>query len=221
LNSPKVLVTEPLAAEGVEILKKEVQVDVKLGLKPDELIAAIDGYEGLIVRSETKVTQKVIEAGRKLQVIARAGVGIDNIDVAAATQRGIVVVNAPTANTMAAAEHTIALMFAMARHIPQAHANLKKGQWLRQNYVGVELRNKVLGIVGLGNVGSEVARRVQGLQMKVLSYDPFVSPEYARNLRVELVPFERLGFHHPASAVDATGQESDRSEGARAGQAKR
>jgi len=192
LDKMKVLVTERLATEGLAILEKEVQVDVKLGLKPDELVAVIDGYEGLIVRSETKVTEKVIQAGKKLQVIARAGVGIDNIDVAAATQRGIVVVNAPTANTMAAAEHTVALMLAMARHIPQAHSNLKNGQWLRQNYVGVELRHKVLGILGLGNVGSEVARRVQGLQMKVVAHDPFVSPEYARNLRVELVPFETL-----------------------------
>lgn len=188
----RVLITEPLAAEGVEILKKEVEVDVKTGLKPDELKAVLGDYEGLIVRSETKVTQDVIEAGKNLQVIARAGVGIDNIDVAAATQRGIVVVNAPTANTMAAAEHTIALMLAMARHIPQAHVHLKKGEWLRKNFVGVELRNKILGIVGLGNVGSEVARRVQGLQMRVVAYDPFVSPEYARNLRVELVPFESL-----------------------------
>ena len=145
-----------------------------------------------MVRSETKVTAKVIEAGKKLQVIARAGVGIDNIDVEAATQRGIVVVNAPTANTMAAAEHSIALMLALARHIPQAHDSLKDGAWKRQNFVGVEVRNKTLGIVGLGNVGSEVARRVQGFQMKVLGYDPYVSPEYARNLRVELVPLEQI-----------------------------
>jgi len=119
-------------------------------------------------------------------------VGIDNIDVEAATQRGIVVVNAPTANTMAAAEHSIALMLALARHIPQAHESLKGGAWKRQNYVGVEVRNKTLGIVGLGNVGSEVARRVQGFQMRVLGYDPYVSPEYARNLRVELVPLDQI-----------------------------
>jgi D-3-phosphoglycerate dehydrogenase len=188
----KVLVADPIAPEGVEILKKSAEVDVKTGLKPEELVAIIGEYEGLMVRSETKVTAKVIEAGKKLQVIARAGVGIDNIDVESATQRGIVVVNAPTANTMAAAEHSIALMLALARNIPQAHESLKEGVWKRQNFVGVEVRNKTLGIVGLGNVGSEVARRVQGFHMRVLGYDPYVSPEYARNLRVELVPLEQI-----------------------------
>jgi len=188
----KVLVADPIATEGIEILRKGADVDVKTGLKPEELLAIIGEYEGLMVRSETKVTAKVIEAGKKLQVIARAGVGIDNIDVEAATQRGIVVVNAPTANTMAAAEHSIALMLAMSRNIPQAHESLKGGAWKRQNFVGVEVRNKTLGIVGLGNVGSEVARRVQGFQMKVLGYDPYVSPEHARNLRVELVPLEQI-----------------------------
>ena len=188
----KVLVADPIAPEGIEILKKSADVDVKTGLKPEELLAIIGEYEGLMVRSETKVTAKIIEAGKKLQVIARAGVGIDNIDVEAATQRGIVVVNAPTANTMAAAEHSIALMLAMSRNIPQAHESLKGGAWKRQNFVGVEVRNKTLGIVGLGNVGSEVARRVQGFQMKVLGYDPYVSPEHARNLRVELVPLEQI-----------------------------
>jgi len=188
----KVLVADPIAPEGIEILKKHAEVDVKTGLKPEELISIIGEYEGLMVRSETKVTAKVIEAGKKLQVIARAGVGIDNIDVEAATQRGIVVVNAPTANTMAAAEHSVALMLALARHIPQAHDSLKSGAWKRQNFVGVEVRNKTLGIVGLGNVGSEVARRVQGFQMRVLGYDPYVSPEHARNLRVELVPLDQI-----------------------------
>jgi D-3-phosphoglycerate dehydrogenase len=188
----RVLVADPIAPEGIEILKKHAEVDVKTGLKPEELISIIGEYEGLMVRSETKVTAKVIEAGKKLQVIARAGVGIDNIDVEAATQRGIVVVNAPTANTMAAAEHSIALMLALARHIPQAHDSLKSGAWKRQNFVGVEVRNKTLGIVGLGNVGSEVARRVQGFQMRVLGYDPYVSPEHARNLRVELVPLDQI-----------------------------
>jgi D-3-phosphoglycerate dehydrogenase len=188
----KVLVADPVAPEGVEILKKHAEVDVKTGLKPEELAAIIGEYEGLMVRSETKVTAKIIEAGHKLQVVARAGVGIDNIDVEAATQRGIVVVNAPTANTMAAAEHTIALMMALARNIPQAHESLREGAWKRQNFVGVEVRNKTLGIVGLGNVGSEVARRVQGFHMRVLGFDPYVSPQYARNLHVELVTLEEI-----------------------------
>ena len=188
----KVLVTEPIAAEGIDILSQQADVDVKLGLRPEELISLIGDYEALMVRSETKVTQEVIESGKKLQVIARAGVGVDNIDLDAATQRGIVVVNVPTANTIAAAEHTIALMLALARHIPQAHAHLKGGAWQRDDFVGVEIRNKTLGIVGLGNVGSEVARRVQSFQMKVIAHDPFVSPEYAHNLRVELVSLENL-----------------------------
>jgi D-3-phosphoglycerate dehydrogenase len=188
----RVLVADPLAEEGLEVLRKQVEVDVRTKMKPDELVSVIGDYEAIVVRSETRVTREAIEAGKKLQVIARAGVGIDNVDLEAATQRGIVVVNAPTANTMAAAEHTVAMMLALARHIPQAHANLCGGAWMRQNFVGVELRNKTLGIVGLGNVGSEVARRVQGFRMKVIAYDPFVSLEYARNLRVELVSFEKV-----------------------------
>ncbi len=188
----RVLVADPVAPEGVEILRKHADVDVKTGLPPEELAAIIGEYEGLMVRSETRVTAGIIEAGRKLQVIARAGVGIDNIDVEAATQRGIVVVNAPTANTAAAAEHAVALMMALARNIPQAHESVKGGAWKRQSFVGVEVRNKTLGIVGLGNVGSEVARRVQGFHMRVLGFDPYVSPQYARNLHVELVTLEEI-----------------------------
>jgi len=188
----KVLVTEPLASEGMDILRKQIELDIKLGLGPEELIATIGEYEALMVRSETRVTRDVIEAGKKLQVIARAGVGVDNIDLDAATRKGIVVVNAPAANTVSAAEHAIALMFALARHLPQAHAHLKAGQWLRQNFVGIELRDKTVGIVGLGNVGSEVARRAQGLQMRIIAHDPFVSPEYANNLGAELVSLEDL-----------------------------
>jgi len=188
----KVLVAEPIAEEGLDILRKQADVDVKLELKPEELISVIGEYEALLVRSETRVTAEVVKAGEKLHVIARAGVGVDNIDVDAATQRGIIVVNAPAANTISAAEHTIALMFALARHIPQAHAHLSGGAWLRHEFLGIEVKNKTLGIIGLGNVGSEVARRVKGLQMKVIAYDPFISPDYARNLGVELVPLENL-----------------------------
>ena len=188
----KVLVAEPIAEEGLDILRKQVEVDIKLGLKPEELLAIIGEYDALMVRSETKVTSEVVKVGERLQVIARAGVGVDNIDIDAASQRGIIVVNAPTSNTMSAAEHTVALMFALARHIPQAHISLKGGNWLRKKFVGVELRNKKLGIIGLGNVGSEVARRVKGLRMKVIGYDPFVSLDYAHNLGVDLVPLEDL-----------------------------
>lgn len=188
----KILVADPLAEEGVEVLKRQAEVDVKLKLKPEELKSIIGDYEALIVRSETKATADIIEAGKKLQVIARAGVGLDNIDVEAATRKGIVVVNAPTGNTIAAAEHAIALMMALARHVPQASARLKSGVWQRSEYMGTELRGKTLGVVGLGNVGSAVARRAQAFEMRLIGYDPFVSSEYAHNLGVELVSMDKL-----------------------------
>jgi len=188
----KVLIADPIAEEGIEALRAHVEVDVRLGLGRDELIAAIGDYEAIVVRSETKVSAEVIEAGRKLQVIGRAGVGVDNIDVDAATRRGIVVVNAPAGNIVSAAEHTIALMLAMARYIPQANAQLRSGVWRRYDFLGIEVRNKTLGIIGLGNVGSEVARRAKGLEMRLIAHDPFVSIEYARNLGVELVSLKEL-----------------------------
>jgi D-3-phosphoglycerate dehydrogenase len=188
----KVLVADPISSEGIDILRSYAQVDIKLGLKSEEIISTIGDYEALIVRSQTQVSAEVIEAGKKLQVIARAGVGVDNIDVEEATRRGIVVVNAPTGNTISAAEHTIALMLALARHIPQANAMLKSGVWQRSDFMGIEVRNKTLGIIGLGNIGSEVARRAQGLEMKLIAYDPFISVDYAHNLRVELLSLEQL-----------------------------
>jgi D-3-phosphoglycerate dehydrogenase len=188
----RILVADPVAKEGIEALKSQAEVDVKTGLKPEQLKEIIGDYEALVVRSETKATADIIQAGKKLQVIARAGVGLDNIDVEAATRQGVVVVNAPTGNTIAAAEHTVAMMLALARHIPQANAKLKSGAWQRSDYMGVELRGKTLGVIGLGNVGSEVARRAQAFNMRVLGYDPFVSSDYARNLSVELVTLEQL-----------------------------
>jgi D-3-phosphoglycerate dehydrogenase len=188
----KVLVADPIAEEGIEIIRPVAEVDVKTGLKTEELVAIIGDYEGLLVRSQTQVTAEIIAAGRKLQVIGRAGVGIDNIDVDEATRRGIVVVNAPTGNTVSAAEHTLALMLALARHIPQASTALKGGAWQRSRFMGTELRGKILGIVGLGNVGSEVARRARAFEMRVIGCDPFVSEDMAASLQVELVPMERL-----------------------------
>lgn len=188
----KVLVAETIAEEGIEKLRSCVEVESYPQLKPEELIAKVGDFDGLVVRSQSKVTAQVIEAAHRLQVIARAGVGVDNIDVEAATRRGIVVVNAPTGNTIAAAEHSIALMLALARHIPQAHHSLKSGQWERAAFEGAEVRNKILGIIGLGNVGSEVARRAVGLEMKVIGYDPYVAPEYVQNLGVETVSLEEL-----------------------------
>ena len=188
----KVLVADPVAEEGIEALRAHADVDVKTGMSRDELIAVIGDYDALVVRSETKVTAEVIAAGKRLQIIGRAGVGVDNIDIEAATGKGIVVVNAPGGNTTSAAEHTIAMMLALARHIPQANARLKGGEWRRSDFMGTELRNKTLGIVGLGNVGSEVARRCGAMEMRIIAYDPLVSADYARNLGVELVPLEEL-----------------------------
>ncbi len=188
----KVLIADPVSDEGIDIIRPHAQVDVKTGLKPEELISIIGDYDALVVRSQTQVTAEVIKAGEKLLVIGRAGVGIDNIDVEEATLHGIAVVNAPTGNTISAAEHTIALMLALARHIPQASAVLKSGVWRRSDFMGTEVRNKTLGIIGLGNVGSEVARRARGMEMKLIAYDPFISIEHARNLHVEPVPLEQL-----------------------------
>ncbi len=188
----KILVADLVDEEGIDILRGYAEVDIKPRLKPEELISIIGDYEALIVRSQTQVSSKVIEAGKKLQVIGRAGVGVDNINVEEATRWGVVVVNAPTGNTTSAAEHSIALMLALARNIPQANAVLKSGVWRRSDFIGNEVRNKTLGIIGLGNVGSEVARRARGLEMKVISYDPFISVDHARNLQVEFVPLEQL-----------------------------
>ncbi|MFC2048463.1 phosphoglycerate dehydrogenase [Chloroflexota bacterium] len=188
----KILVADPVDEEGIDILRNCAEVDIRPGLKPDELISIIGDYEALVVRSQTQVTPEVIEAGKKLQIIGRAGVGVDNINVEEATRQGILVVNAPTGNTIAATEHTIALMLALARHIPQANAVLKSGVWRRNDFVGIEVKDKMLGVIGLGNVGSEVARRARGLEMKVIAYDPFISVDHAHNLQVELVPLEQL-----------------------------
>ncbi len=188
----KVLVADPLSKEGIDIIKGVAEVDVKTGLKEAELIQIIGNYEGLVVRSQTQVTAPVIEAGKKLIIIGRAGVGVDNIDLEAATRQGIIVVNAPTGNTISAAEHAIALMLSLARHIPNANAALKACKWERSKFTGTEVRGKTLGIIGLGNVGSAVARRARGLEMKVIGYDPFVSEDRARNLQIELVSLEQL-----------------------------
>jgi D-3-phosphoglycerate dehydrogenase len=188
----RILIADPIASEGIELLRTHAEVDVRTGLKPEELVGIVGDYDALVVRSETEVSAEVIAAGEKLQVIGRAGVGVDNIDVEAATRQGIVVVNAPLGNVVSAAEHSIALMLALARNIPQGHLRLKTGEWHRNDLLGAEIRGKVLGIVGLGRVGSEVARRAKGLEMQVIIHDPFVSPEYARNLGVELVSWEEL-----------------------------
>lgn len=188
----KVLIADSVSEEGINVLRSCAEVDVKTGLKTEELVSVIGDYEALVVRSQTQVTAEVIAAGKKLQVIGRAGVGVDNVDIEEATRRGIVVVNAPTGNTISAAEHTIALLLALARHIPQANTSLKSGAWKRSAFMGTEVRNKTLGLIGLGNVGSEVARRARGLEMKLIAHDPFISAEHAHNLQVELVTMKQL-----------------------------
>ena len=191
---PRILVADPIAREGMELLHTFASVDARHGLTSDELIATVPDYDALIVRSETRVTPEVIAAGVRLRVIARAGVGVDNIAVDAATRRGIIVVNSPTGNIAAAAEHTVALLFALARHIPDATASLREGRWERSRFVGAEIRGKTLGIIGLGKVGAEVARRAGegGLGMRLLATDPYASPETARALNVEMVALEEL-----------------------------
>ncbi|MBU4077561.1 MAG: phosphoglycerate dehydrogenase [Euryarchaeota archaeon] len=188
----KVLVSDPIADQGIEILKNDVDVDIATGLEPSDLIKRIGNYEALIVRSETQVTKEVINAGKKLKIIGRAGVGVDNIDVNAATERGIIVVNAPEGNTISAAEHTIAMMMSMSRNIPQANASLKSKKWDRKKFMGVEVRGKMLGVVGLGRIGSEVAKRALGMEMIILAYDPFISAERAKDLGVELTTVEDI-----------------------------
>ncbi len=182
----RILVAEPLAEEGVALLRAQHQVDVRTGLSRQDFLAALPDYDALLVRSQVSVDAEAIAAGSRLVVVGRAGVGVDNVDLDAATRAGIVVVNAPTGNTVAAAEHTIALMFALARHVPAADASVRRGEWKRSAFTGVELRGRTLGIVGLGKIGMAIADRARGLQMDVIGHDPFVSHDAAANHGVAL-----------------------------------
>ncbi|PKM88298.1 MAG: phosphoglycerate dehydrogenase, partial [Firmicutes bacterium HGW-Firmicutes-12] len=190
----KVLVCDPISDKGIEILKNEpnVTVDVQLKKTEDELCEIVSEYQAIVVRSETKITKKILEQAKQLKVVGRAGVGIDNIDVEAATLKGVVVVNTPDGNTISAAELTLGMMLAMARHIPQADQSLRQGQWNRSKYVGVELRNKKLGIIGFGKIGSEVGRRSKAFGMNVMVYDPYINTETAKRAGVEIVSMEKL-----------------------------
>src|SRR5438552_2136894 len=189
----RVLVTDSLQGVGVDVLRGEgLSVDVIPALPSEELTRRIGPYNGLVVRSATRVTAEVIAAAPALEVIGRAGVGLDNVDVDAATRRGIVCMNTPGGNTIAAAEHTMALLLAVARKLPQAHAHLRGGKWERERFVGVEVYGKTLGIVGLGRVGTEVARRAQGFAMTVVAYDPYLGTEIPERPGVELVDLDTL-----------------------------
>ena len=188
----KVLVSDPLAKEGVDILKGFCEVDEKADLSEDELVKIIGEYDALIVRSGTQVTARIIDAADKMKYIGRAGVGVDNIDTDAATRKGIIVSNAPEGNTLAATEHTIAMMMALARNIPQATASLKRGEWKRSKFMGNEMNGKVLGVVGFGRIGREVAKRAQALQMTVIAYDPFIPAEVGAGMGVEMMSVAEL-----------------------------
>ena len=189
----KVLISDDLSPLAVQAFKDAgIEVDFKKGLKPDELIAIIGEYDGLAVRSATKVTAKVLEAANKLKVIGRAGIGVDNVDVPAASAKGIVVMNTPFGNSITTAEHAIAMMFALARQIPAANQSTQSGKWEKSRFMGVELAGKTLGIIGCGNIGSIVADRALGLKMKVIAYDPYLSPERAKELGVEKVELDTL-----------------------------
>ncbi len=190
----KILVSDNLSKLGVEILQKEsgIEVDVDTGLAKEELIKIIPQYDGLIVRSATKVTADVIAAATNLKVVGRAGVGVDNIDLDAAGKKGIIVMNAPDGNMITTAEHAMALMLSMSRNIPQANASVKDKKWSPKNFMGVELYGKTMGIVGLGRIGSVVAERTKGFAMKVIAYDPFVSKEQAEKIGVEIVELKDL-----------------------------
>ena len=188
----KVLVSDPIDQTGIDILSQVAQVDVRTGLPPAELKAIIGEYDALMIRSGTQVTAEIIEAATKLRIIGRAGVGVDNVDVPAATKRGVIVVNSPEGNTIAAAEHALALMLSLSRHVPHAHASTMAGGWDRKTYVGNELYKKKLGVVGLGKIGSHVARVAKAMGMDVMAYDPFISAERAQQLQVRLLALPAL-----------------------------
>jgi D-3-phosphoglycerate dehydrogenase len=189
----RVLLADDLSPRCAEILRAGgLEVDVKTKLPPEEFGRVLGEYDGLVVRSATKVTKAALERSGRLKVIGRAGIGLDNVDLAAATARGIVVMNTPGGNTITTAEHTIAMLMALARDVPQATASCKAGKWEKNRFMGVEVSNKTLGVVGLGNIGRVVADRALGLKMKVVAYDPYLSPERAREFGVELVDLDTL-----------------------------
>jgi D-3-phosphoglycerate dehydrogenase len=189
---PKVLVSDPIDQVGIDILSQVAQVDVKTSLTPEELVQVIPEYDALMIRSGTRVTQAVIDAGKQLKIIGRAGVGVDNVDVPAATRRGILVVNSPEGNTVAAAEHAVAMMLSLSRFIPDANQSVKSGKWDRKSFTGVEVYKKTLGVVGLGKIGAHVAGIARSMGMRRLAYDPFLSNDRAEQLGCQLVELDVL-----------------------------
>ena len=193
MNAPKVLISDKLSPAAVAIFKERgVQVDVKPGLDKDELAKIIGEYDGLAIRSNTKVTAKLLEQAHRLKVVGRAGIGVDNVDIPAATARGVIVMNTPFGNSITTAEHAIAMMFALARQIPSADASTQAGKWEKNRFMGVELTGKTLGIIGCGNIGSIVAERGIGLKMRVIAFDPYLSADRAQVIGVEKVELDDL-----------------------------
>jgi D-3-phosphoglycerate dehydrogenase len=190
----KVLVSDQLSDVGVKILKETpgIEVDVNVGLAPEKLKEIIGQYDGLVIRSATRVTADIIGAAPNLKVIGRAGIGLDNVDIPAASQRGIIVMNTPEGNTITTAEHTMAMIFALSRNIPQATDSLKEGKWEKKTLKGRELFNKTLGIIGAGHIGRIVADRDKGMNMKVIVYDPYIKPEVIEKMDLEPVSFDEL-----------------------------
>ncbi len=188
----KVLVSDSVDEAGIKIISQVAQVDVKTGLPTEELVKIIPEYDALMIRSGTQVTQEVIEAANQLKIIGRAGVGVDNVDVPAATRKGIIVVNSPEGNTIAAAEHALAMMLSLSRHIPNAHHSVKASKWERKKFIGTEVYKKTLGVIGLGKIGSHVATAAKAMGMKILAYDPFISQERANQLGCTLVDLDLL-----------------------------
>src|ERR1700735_1466260 len=190
---PQVLIADKLSPAAVAIFKERgVEADVKTGLSKEELLKIVDQYDGIAIRSATKITADVIKAATKLKVVGRAGIGVDNVDIPAATAAGVVVMNTPFGNSITTAEHAIAMMFALARQLPAADASTQAGKWEKNRFMGVELYGKTLGLIGAGNIGSIVADRANGLKMHVVAYDPFLSPDRAVEIGVEKVELDEL-----------------------------
>ena len=190
---PKVLITDKLSSRAVTIFEENgIDVDVKLGLSPDELQAIITNYDGLAIRSGTKVTADILNATTNLKVVGRAGIGVDNVDIAAATKCGVIVMNTPHGNAVTTAEHAITLMLSLARQIPDANQSTKAGKWEKSRFMGTEITGKTLGLIGCGNIGTIVAERAQGLKMRVVGYDPYLSPKKATRLGIEKLELDEL-----------------------------
>src|ERR1700731_4022996 len=189
MTPPKVLIADSISPRGVEELSRDgsLEVSFQTGLSESELVKIIPEFSALVVRSQTKVTAQILNAGARLRVIGRAGVGVDNVDVETATRRGVIVLNAPSGNTVSTAEHAFSLLLCVARKIPQADASMRGQSWERKNFEGVELYNKTLGVIGMGRIGSELSRRAIAFGMRVVAYDPYLSAARARSLQVELL----------------------------------